>query len=1373
MKHLIKKNIFQGGGKSQPKPKPAILRPPKLGKFEVLNSFSVAEIVDLISDGPIEGLVNQNGQTLGLGKSVLQGVYLDNTPVELTSELDSVIFTDGIASTPISSTLRLLGDRYVNPYSNEYYKYSYPNIKFSQEKLLISKQIRSTNQQQVGSLFSPLINNFIPNSGNGWVFNDYAYNEGSKLIEVHINNTLFNSGSLLNSLSKSLNIDLNRKKTNKYQKRFIKKSIEQINNLKSTSSKMQMNFANENKVLVVVQIGTRLDPVLMSFKNGAEKEVLDENNKLQKTSFAVLNFDNSFPQSSIYKILVPKISENNRYTGEVYGCLVFDLSTILLTSQKQAIVGGRFSLAYTQNQILKNVIGFAQKGVELLFKKGVAIKEQSSAKYNFLNISCEFKNGEEYQKPLTYFKNSYIDYVYGSEMFGPFTINNTAQRIYKNWGTAGGGPRNPTLNVSLTEKEGSNDIRFEGASMADWNNASIYEEAATPIVHTIENPNVGSVFFTLGISQLSDTQQRTQDGRDAGERIPAIVKIAVEWGKVSNGIKTASGSKKYAILALVEGQMLVDFGSPDLRKINSQYNAVRDISADTFQEASIYLPYQLPTIEPSENPTSVKRYIQITKLSTETNSVLLRKEISLQKVTEVVENNFSYPFSSIVGIKFDARSFGSVPERTYDCRLKKIKIPVNYKPLFDDGKDKRYINSASDYQSEQLQNHVYDGDWNGSFKIGWTDNPAWILYDLLTSKRYGLGGYIDESQINKWELYKIGRFCDAVNEEGYFDGVSDGVGGLEPRYSCNIVFRDQTKIFDAINIVANLFRGTVFFSNSEIHFLDDRPRVPIAAFTNSNVKDGFFNYINNRRDQQFNTVEVAYIDRLDNYQTKIEYVQDESDIRKRGVFKTTINTLGVTSRAMARRIGQHIIYQTIKENQSVEFSAGLESLLCRPGDLIIVEDELKTRSSNYGRILSINADAKSLRLENQFDSSSFDGKITVYTPTGYTSSAELEEIANIDRSRIPYFDVTGNLLDSSDSILTGRYSFSGYAVGFPTGNLYNLPQQFPVYTGEATAGHDLFCFYSTGATGFVFATGFAYQNSTVYNKVITNTGVYDIVDILSSNSQSVAEKDDYGFRYKTISNFRNSPSGSISGKLKINFNSYNGILESEITTTNYPQITTFNLTGFENLDYGSEVFVDPSSALANLIPLIAEGSAYRIQRTNASDQIYKIITMKEISQNEYSVIATKYDTGKFKEIENFITEDYLPDTFYSGPPKINNVNILQLDAPVINSFTTGVPNPTNFSLTGSWSPVVNAQGYDVQIYNEITNEYFYDSLSGYSNSYYSLTGLSSLGFWNLKVQSIGNNSTFLNSAFSKTGKFVAYQTITKLDRPAVTTFTLT
>ena len=152
-----------------------------------------------------------------------------------------------------------------------------------------------------------------------------------------------------------------------------------------------------------------------------------------------------------------------------------------------------------------------------------------------------------------------------------------------------------------------------------------------------------------------------------------------------------------------------------------------------------------------------------------------------------------------------------------------------------------------------------------------TDNPAWILYDLLTSSRYGMGTHLDVETINKWQLYKIGRFCDAVDDDGYFVGVTDGRGGKEPRFSCNIVFDQGQKIFDAINTIASLFRGRTFFSNSEINFVDDRPREAVNLFTNESVKDGLFFYSNNRRDEQFNCIEVGYRDRFDNFAPKIYF----------------------------------------------------------------------------------------------------------------------------------------------------------------------------------------------------------------------------------------------------------------------------------------------------------------------------------------------------------------------------------------------------------------------------------------------------------------------------------------------------------------------
>ena len=1368
MKHLIKKNLFQGGGKSKPKPTPAVLKPPKLDNYEILNSYSVAEIVDLISDGPIEGFVNQNNQSLGATASILQGVYLDNTPIQQTSVATPINESDIIGDFNISNLLNKLGDIYYqdNTYKTYFHKPSINlnglqlNTKIPEQRLLATKA-KAGQASSKDVYYSPLVDKVLAAgvAGTTWEWTGNYKNNNPRYfkttdadikLEVHYEdpaNSLFSSNSLLANLEADLknnNSDLPNQ-----IKYFNNEVLKSINELKAKSGKNKFVWSSQNTVYVVVKIADKSSPVSLTSVPTSNKSIFDTKGEFKKVSFELQNFSQNIPQNQISKFIVPLINEDNEYLDKVYGCLVIAIPTTYRINEGPVSKNNTTSSNYYYiRQFISDLSGFIGSQTKLIFKFGSESSyANKAAKFNFLNVSCEFKNGDEYQDPLQYFKNIYVDYDYATQLSGPFIAGYTTRRIDGEWKAKDRGPQNPKLNLSLGEQEGSNDVRDatvgnKRQSYSDWNNDNEYNEEPIAITHTIENPEVASVFFTLAISNLSDTVAKsTSNERELGDKVPAIVEIEVEWGKISNGKISNAKTKKYAIIAMVEGQMLIDFGSPDLEDIEGEYfKSVRDISntlKQTFDQAELSKSFILPKLTNEENPSTVKRYIKIKKLSCETNSVLLKKEIALYKVTEIIEQNLSYPFSAVAGMKIDARTFGSVPERTYDCRLKLVNVPSNYTPLMADGSDKRYIKSAAEYTTQNL---LYDGDWNGEFEMRWTDNPAWIIYDLLTSKRYGLGAYIDANQINKWELYKIGRFCDAVDENGYFQGVSDGIGGLEPRYSCNIIFKDQTKIFDAINIVASLFRGSVFFSNSEIHFLDDRPKPPIALFTNSNVKDGVFNYINNRRDLQFNTVEVVYLDRFDNYQTKIEYIQDEADIRKRGVFKTDINTLGVTSRAMARRIGQHLIYQTIKENQSIEFSAGLDSLLCRPGDLVIVEDEMKTLSSNYGRILQKDIVNKTLRIDNFYDDVSFSGLVTVYTPTGYTTNAELNTLAELNRNRVPYFDVLTGLIDASDNVLTGRYNFSGYVAGYPTGypNAQDaFPTQFPLYTGSGSLGQNLYCYYNTGFTGFVFATGLPYQDNDTYDKVITDTGISDITYFETGAAST-------GFRYSAAAANKRGAGASITGKIDTPFNSYRGILESEIDTVNNSQITTFAVTGHDSsYDYGSSLFLDPNDININLLPFVGEGSVYRIQRKNASDQIYKIISIREQNQNEYNVSAVKYDTGKFQAIENHITSDFLPQTFANSTAQAQ-INLQTLPAPVITSFNTGVATST-FSLTGAWMSVNNATGYKAEISNSLNGIYFSNTSTALN---FEATGLT--------VQALGNNTSFQSSEVATSGKFVGY-----------------
>ena len=1469
MKHFIRKNLFKGAGGKKPKVEPAILRPPQLGKFEIANSYSVAEITDLISDGPIEGLVNQNGKLLE-SSNILQGIYLDNTPIEVTTNAniinpDSSLYTNSDSTNGVSyfsnlvrnialtsfndgsllskSKFAFMGAGGATLYSPFYTVMAiktgpddFINQLFYQENankpavsIVGDNGFRSlTNNLTIPEDISDYVGmqpSFASYGKNSWYITNYSKN-GNAVSTNHLAqnqvtaNTAwemhyFNNGSSQSTLNSQKSIFTEYKShiqnqinssSNSIYKKYLNKlldlaySVEKISlgsthdyNLGDTSTVIGRNritiknsgqfLGPTNEALLVLKVGEYNESTTtttIKFNSGPNtRKTLNASTQLFKSYIQNLS---AFPQENIVNLLIPKINSDNTLTGDFYGLIIIKIP--LEYKEEEKNIGGNI-YKWMYWSFTRLFAEFTKSNLILNIQEDTGSVENTTAvrKFNFSNILCEFRKGEEQQLPLNNFNNVHVDYEYNVELYGPFRksgqvarindssvaniTDSTSAEIYQQSIKRSGGT--PTLDETRTDKEGSQDSeRYNANSLgyASWNDKYEFNELAIPIIHTIENPNVRQVYFTLAVTALRDTLAVGAGGLDVGSQYPAILVISTEWGKVKNGEYTVAGSKEFTIICQVQGQMLIDFGSPNLTKPSSELYPYIISDSDPFDK------FILPDFADGEDPTNTKRYIKITKVSTETNSVLIKRDVSLAKVTEIIDNNLSYPFSSIAGVKVDARNFSSIPERSYDCRLKKIKVPNNYFPIDPNTQtDKRYITTASTYTNN---NQVYVGDWDGTFAERWTDNPAWILYDLLTNKRYGLGTYVDESQINIWELYKIARFCDAVDDNGYFIGVSDGVGGLEPRYSCNIIFKENIKLFDAINVIANLFRGIVFFSNSEIHFLDDRPRTPIAMFSNTNVRNGEFTYNNYRRDQQYNTIEVAYLDRFDNYKTKVEFIEDEVDVRKRGIFKTTVNTIGVTSRAMARRVGQHLIYQTLKENQGVEFAAGLETLLCRPGDLILIEDELKTRSTNYGRILSINNSAKTMLIENEYDATDFTGRLTVYTPTGYATYDESEAIAKTTRSRMQQFAITGtnSVITSS---LTGNYYFSGYVTGYPesynqNATNFTYPTQFANYTGQHTLGHNLYAYYNTGVTGWVFATGRAFSNNNTYDKAITNTGIISLSEVIYNTGYKGT-----GYAYNSaVTNRRSTTtSGDISNLFYRTIQETNGILDSEINLTNISQITTFNVTGYSGGgdNYAYTLYLDTGDPNINLLQFVAQGSPYRIQRKNAADQIYKVISIREENQNEYRVVASKYDTGKFSVIEDFSSEDYLPDTYYAGPMTVSSLNVSQLNAPVITAFQTGTTTSTYFNLSGAWNAVVNATGYQSILTNSIT-QFTSGTIHSSATTSYQWTGLNDIGRWDLRVKALGNLSTAWDSEDAKANTFVVYQTITTYNRAAVLNFTI-
>jgi len=1032
---------------------------------------------------------------------------------------------------------------------------------------------------------------------------------------------------------------------------------------------------------------------------------------------------------------------------------------------------------------------------------------RGAKKYNYSNVMVEFRNGSQMQDPLAYFRNIFIDHYYNSKLIGPFAVRGalianragnvstdylSVQKLSETNDLKKQDGITPKLNFNrnsippmkddfrLSAAEGSSDYRnAEGEGGGNkpyhaWNKSKIdYDEKAQPITHIVENPNTSSCFITISVESLLDTTEDTKyKGGELGSRIPAPVNILVETGLIDEqGSESVFVRKFFQIVALVETPNYMDIGNPDAKDSILEYKDIRELERDieTVAQGGIDKPFLLPPLPYSElsedteyrEDLKQRRYIRVIKLSTESNSTLINKDMSLIKVTEIIDSQCTYPFSSVVGSKVDSRVFSEIPKRTYRGKFKKIKIPSNYYPTFKNGRDKRYFKTISDFENTSNNNkQIYKGDWDGTFKFAWSDNPAWILYDMLTSTRYGLGEQIFEEQINKWELYSIGRFCDSVDEEGFFVGASDDRGGLEPRFNCNIAFTQGTKIFDAVNSIAAIFRGIVYFKNSTISFSDDRIKSPIALFTNSNVRDGLFSYSSYKRDEKFNAVEVSYKDRYDDYKSKMEYVENEKDILERGIFKKDITAAGVTSKAMAKRAAKHIMYQTTKENESVMFEAGNESLLCKPGDLIIVEDDLKSLRDNIGRVLSVDPTECSIRTSAPFDISKNKNEVTVYLPTGNLSKSDLDLEASLKRKRVTDFkmDIDPSYADFKNKF-DSLYRFDKYENGYDYSYIQDnieeeLYEQYASYTGL----DNRFIWFDTEATGWVFSTGKAFEKSNEYNLFISDTGdnTFNFKSLSRGVSESVS-----GFVYDENSTAKRSGVAEInfSGAFKT-FDSlfdldYQGGVENEkINVNGNTQIRTFSVTGWGGFkgqqaeEFGDKLYIDKNDTNSSLLKFIPEGSTYRFQSKDSEDQVFKINSIKENDNYSYNIIASKYHSGKYEEIEKgdkSAQTDNTYDDYNVNDLKINNVNYITLESPDVE-LTLETENEEGkdfFSLVAEWEPIADATGY----------YYYFEEPNGSSSE--PLTTSSTvavfepryIGKHNFKIQALSN--IFNNESYNK------------------------
>jgi predicted phage tail protein len=318
--------------------------------------------------------------------------------------------------------------------------------------------------------------------------------------------------------------------------------------------------------------------------------------------------------------------------------------------------------------------------------------------------------------------------------------------------------------------------------------------------------------------------------------------------------------------------------------------------------------------------------IRLERISADETSARRQNRTFWFSYTEIIDEKFRYPNSALVGLRFDSRQFKGIPARKYLVRGIKVQLPSN----------------ATVDTTTHLGRITYSGVWNGSFGAAtWTSDPAWCLWDLLTNTRYGAS--IPVSSLDRYDFFTISQYCNEL--------VSDGRGGLEPRFSCNVLLNSRDEVYNVIQEFVALFRGIAYYGAGSMVVLQDKPSDPQYLLTPANVVDGMFNYSGSSQKARHTTATVAYQSYDNLGEVSYEYVEDAAAVSKYGIINKDIKAVGCYSQGQAHRVGKWALLSEQNLTETCSFSVSIDSgIVLRPGTVIDVSDPLRAGSRRGGRI---------------------------------------------------------------------------------------------------------------------------------------------------------------------------------------------------------------------------------------------------------------------------------------------------------------------------------------------------------------------------------------------------------------------------------------
>ena len=353
--------------------------------------------------------------------------------------------------------------------------------------------------------------------------------------------------------------------------------------------------------------------------------------------------------------------------------------------------------------------------------------------------------------------------------------------------------------------------------------------------------------------------------------------------------------------------------------------------------------------------------IRLRKITTDANSAKIGDTMTLQSFTEVIDAKLRYPNTAQLYIEFDSSQFnGSIPQISCEPRGRVIRVPDNYDP----------------------ETRAYSGTWQGAFKWAWTDNPAWIFYDLVITDRFGLGNRLTAANIDKWTLYQVSQYCDQPVPDG------KGGSGTEPRYTCNVYVQDRNDAYTVLRDFAAIFRGMTYWGGDQIVALADMPRDVDYVYTRANVIDGRFTYSSSTTKTRYTTALVSWSDPGNAYADAMEPVFEQPLVARYGFNQLEMTAIGCTRQSEANRKGRWGIL-TNNKDRVVSFDVGLDGNIPQPGYIIAVSDELLSGKVMGGRISAVNG--RVIKLDRVADAAAGD-RLIINLPSGASQSRTIQAI---------------------------------------------------------------------------------------------------------------------------------------------------------------------------------------------------------------------------------------------------------------------------------------------------------------------------------------------------------------------------------------------